>query len=146
MADLPDSDIIGEGYGSKHCWREISFREHEVPFMRVSFYRCKKCKVVFAHAYHIQSNIFKAIEGNGIKEECGKPPLSQGESGYYDVHDHYKKLPYREKQGEAREWIYAGADLDKMERKSYIPLLSRDKNEQSKGNGLPTQATDHANS
>lgn len=50
------SDIMGNGYGSSHDWRDLG-----TSASRATLYKCVACGRSFAHHYPSTPNIFEAI-------------------------------------------------------------------------------------
>lgn len=64
------SDLVGDGFGSKHEWKDLGTYQHPDPKERHTSFRCNKCAVFFRHFYHVTPIIYEAIKDHGIPEVC----------------------------------------------------------------------------
>src|SRR5690242_12118302 len=72
--DYTKSDVLGDGYGSKHLWKKQ--RTYAVgcapPETKGTEFKCARCGVLFVHRYALYPDIFDAMKRCEIPEECKK--------------------------------------------------------------------------
>jgi len=68
------SDINGSGYGDVHDWvAKETFQWAELGFKSgaaQTAYQCKRCGEYFIHYYHIEPDIFYAMEKASVSDKC----------------------------------------------------------------------------
>lgn len=65
------SEVNGAGYGDSHNWVHIHTNNWGATGGTAwSFYSCQDCQQRFVHYYHIQKDIFKAIQECNVTDKC----------------------------------------------------------------------------
>lgn len=70
------SDILGNGYGSNHIWRQlqntplINNNSKLAITLYHNYYYCVVCQVRFIHYYDVYPDIFNAMKMNNVIEHC----------------------------------------------------------------------------
>lgn len=95
-AETHDSDIKGDGHGSDHLWH------YEATPSNASVYKCARCFWPFAHYYHHEPDIFKAMQGAGVPNECAREQM-------WPIRQEYASAEERQKWEAVRVAVKAAA-------------------------------------